>query len=273
MIVVNKAKSVVRRLRRLIYYYHHRLYFGEKINWFNQKKSSDTAFLIATGPSIKRQDLSLLKGQDCYTISNAYLHKDIEIIKPIAHGFAAYHQPMDRENYIQWLKQAEERLPRSTVIYTDYSNRDLIEESSIKVSRSVIYGFYDSFAKWLWPKYCKSLFLPPQSGPLLMLPLIVSLGYKKICLLGCDHTTLRNYGKHIENFYPPKEDPRTGATDSNVWTDIVDHLKADIVLFEQYRWYATWLEYFGIEVVNLSDDSWLNIFPISTIEIELQRKQ
>jgi len=272
MIVVTKTKSILRRLSKLIYYYYHRLYFGEKINWLYQKKSNDTAFLIATGPSIKRQDLSLLKGQDCYTISNAYLHKDIEMIEPIAHGFAAYHQPMDRENYIQWLKQGDERLPRSTVIFTDYLNRELIEESSIEVSRSVIYGFYDSFAKWLWPKYCRYLLLPPQSGPLLMLPLIALLGYKKIYLLGCDHTTLRNYGRHIENFYPPKEDPRIGATDSDVWTDIVDHLKDDIVLFEQYRWYATWLEYLEIEVVNLSDDSWLKIFPSSTIEMALHRQ-
>lgn len=248
------------------YWLRHRRYMEQQISQLRSRKTGDTAFLIATGPSIKRQNLALLQGQDCFTISNAYLHKDIGAINPVAHGFAAYHHPMDRQNYVQWLQQALEKLPSSTSIYTDHSNKAVVAESGIGASRSVVYGLYDSAARRLWPKYCKYLFLPPQSGPLLMLPLIMAMGYRRICLLGCDHTTMRDYGGYITNFYDKTSDVRKHATDPSVWPDIKTELWANIRLFEQYDLYAGWARMLQIEILNLSDDSWVRQFPFSTIE-------
>lgn len=267
--LMNKIRSLVHHLMTLTYYYFgHRKYIRQQIAQLLKRKTSDTAFLIATGPSIKRQNLELLEGRDCFTISNAYLHKDISIVNPIVHGFAAYHQPMDRQNYIHWLIHASERLPKSTSIYTATTNRAVITESGIEESKNVIFGLYDSFARYLWPRFYKYLYLPPQSGPLLLLPLIVAMGYKKICLIGCDHTTMRDYGGFITNFYENKCDVRKHATDPSVWPNILSEFKSNLNLFEQYAMYAHWVEVMGVEIINISDDSWLDQFPFSTIEKE-----
>ncbi|MDO8713798.1 MAG: hypothetical protein Q7K13_04885 [Polynucleobacter sp.] len=270
MNVLNKAKSAARRLRGIgEYYFQQRPYMLQQIKMLQLKKTSQTAFLIATGPSVKRQNLALLSGQDCFTISNAYLHGDIADINPLVHGFAEYHQPMDRGNYIQWLQHASATLPHNTSIYTTTSNKGIVAESGIGAHRDVIFGQYDMVARYLWPKCGEYLYLPPQSGPLLMLPMLISMGYKRICLVGCDHTTLRNYGGSIANFYDVASDMRKHATDPSVWTNIISHLEADIVLFKQYEMYARWCAYLGVKIVNLSDDSWLRAFSFSTIEAEV----
>jgi hypothetical protein len=242
----------------------------QQIELLLKRKTSDTAFLVATGPSIKRQNLALLKGRDCYTISNAYLHSDISIVNPIVHGFASYHPPMDRQNYIHWLIHASERLPKYTSIYTPTTNRDVMEDSGIEKSKNVIFGLYNSFSKYLWPRFYKYLYLPPQSGPLLLLPLIFTMGYKKVCLIGCDHTTMRDFGGFVANFYENESDVRKHATDPSVWPNILSELKSNLNLFEQYNMYGYWARVSGIQIVNLSDDSWLDQFPFSSIEKETQ---
>ena len=62
-------------------------------------KTSETAFLIATGPSLKFENLQLLAGHDCYSVSNFFLHPDLNSVNPKIHFFAPWHPPLIRENY------------------------------------------------------------------------------------------------------------------------------------------------------------------------------
>ena len=39
--------------------------------------------------------------------------------------------------------------------------------------------------------------LSPQTGPLMIIPVLIYMGYEKIYLLGCDHTVLRDYKKRL----------------------------------------------------------------------------
>ena len=39
----------------------------------------------------------------------------------------------------------------------------------------------------------------------MILPVLISMGYKEIYLLGCDHNQLKNYNKTITNFYAEKK--------------------------------------------------------------------
>ncbi|WP_151194550.1 hypothetical protein [Candidatus Symbiobacter mobilis] len=228
--------------------------------------TSDTAFIIATGPSIKRQNLALLSGKDCFTVSNAFLHPDINKIRPLVHGFACYHEPMERDNFIKWLDEAALQLPSTTTIYTPVCNKLFVQASGLAVSHNILYGLQNSLADWLWPRV-KYIFPAPQTAPLLLLPLVMMLGYRKICLVGCDHTVLRDYGGFVNNFYDKNMEVRKNATDPDTWQDIVYELKACIALFERYAFYARHAHSMGIDIYNLSDDSWLRQFPFSTIEL------
>jgi len=49
------------------------------------KYKNKSAFLIANGPSIKKQNLRLLKDEITFFVNRSYLHKDYEYIKPTFH--------------------------------------------------------------------------------------------------------------------------------------------------------------------------------------------
>jgi hypothetical protein len=52
-------------------------------------------FILATGPSIRTQDLSPLAGELCIAVSHFFLHPDIRLLRPAYHVLAPYHPPFD----------------------------------------------------------------------------------------------------------------------------------------------------------------------------------
>jgi hypothetical protein len=228
---------------------------------------SKTAYLLATGPSIKRKDLSLLKGQDCFSVSNFYLHHDIQIIAPKFHFFAPFHPPLNLENYLDWLKEADATLPPETSIVLSVSGKQMIEENSIFKERDI---FYLCLEKRPIFGYCNLLtpIMAPQSSPLMVLPVLAYMGYTKIILVGCDHTILRDYKSVVKNFYDPTHDSRENATNGDNWKDgIIKHLENAHTVFQQYKFYQAKFKENNIAIYNASDDSWLDFFESTEIKI------
>lgn len=223
------------------------------------------AFLLATGPSINQEDLRLLAGEDCFSISNFYLHDDIQTINPLFHGFAPYHEPMILENYVEWLRQADSALPRQTKILLGHKTFGIVQKFGLFPEREIYYLYLAPWAE----KNCVNLehpILAPQTGPLLLLPLMIYMGYEEIYLLGCDHTVLRDYKKNITNFYSTDKDIRKDATNSNVWRGIEMELRSTLRLIDQYKFYQNILIGTPTNITNLSIDSWLEIFPFEHLE-------
>ncbi|MFU8884465.1 MAG: hypothetical protein ACNA8O_03310 [Cyanobacteriota bacterium] len=230
--------------------------------YLSSRKSSDSAFLVATGPSIKEQQLELLAGHDVFTISNAFLHHRISAINPIVHGFCAYHKPLQKNNFADWIKAANERLPAGSAMVTPFSNQCFVGDFGI--ARQVFFCEHISFrlARRLgWPRMFSEFIPRPATGPLLLLPIILGAGYKKIYLLGCDHNVLANYGGVISNFYDPKDDIRVNATSGEAWGDIKYQCYCLIQVIEQYEYYSKIAQSCDSQIVNLSPSSWLSTFP------------
>jgi len=223
------------------------------------------AFLLATGPSIKTENLKLLAGEDCFTVSNFFLHKDINAIKPVAHFFAPFHEPLILENYIEWLRLSDQKLSADTEIFLGHTGKEIVEKYNLFPGRKVRY-LYLTFHPG---RDCTDLLKPvlaPQTGPLMILPVLFYMGYEVIHLLGCDHTVLRNYGNRMDHFYDPDMDKRKNASDTGAWADIVTELNCTLNVFKQYSYYKTLMKKRNIQIINLSRDSWLDIFPFDTFE-------
>lgn len=224
-------------------------------------KTKKRAFLLATGPSIKSQDLTLLEGEDCYSISNFYLHDDINTINPKLHFFAPYHLPLILENYIDWLKTADAQLPPETSIVLGYKESELVKKHKLFPNRKVFYLFLDR-VKPTFPLKLSSPLPNPKTGPQMILPVLINMGYEEIYLVGCDHTVLRDFGKTITNFYSPEKDMRKNATSGEAWPNILSQLEGNASLFRLYYEYAHLLNknYPSTKVYNLSEDTWLDCF-------------
>lgn len=237
--------------------------FRTNRQWKNAAKGK-RAFLLATGPSLKQENLKLLKGEDCFSLSNFYLHEDLNIINPKFHFFAPYHKPLILENYVAWLRQADEKLPLETKIVLGHKTRNIVGDNDLFRNREVFYLFME-------PKFSGGFditktIMQPQTGPIMMLPWLLYMGYSEIYLLGCDNTILRDYGKTTTNFYPPEKDSRKNATNGQNWPDISTTLKFVARMFEQYKYYKSSAKKQGTRIINLSQDSWLDLFEKSKLD-------
>lgn len=229
----------------------------------NSKNMRD-AFLLATGPSISNVDIAKLAGQDCYTVSNFFLHKDIQAISPKMHFFAPYHKPLVLENYVDWLKAADKALPPNTEICLGESTFEIVQKYNLFPKRLVHY---------LWLGYTQKatvditkVTLTPQTGPLMIIPTLMYMGYRRIFLLGCDHNVLKDYGGDLRNFYPKASDMRVNATDRNSWAGIIESHRSSLNVFTQYNYYKSVAEKMNTELINLTTGSWLDFIKQDKIE-------
>lgn len=231
-------------------------------------------FLLATGPSIKNQDLSLLQGEDCFSISNFFLHENINEICPKFHFFAPYHKPLILENYINWLKLADTKLPAETNIILATSNEYLVKEYNLFPNRRIFYVELDGTR--LKEPINTDITLPimaPQTGPIMILPVLAYMGYKEIYLIGQDMNRLASYGNTTPNFYDKDKDPRKNATDENNWIDIIPEMERTLVMFKQFKKYADYFKDNNIQFYNLSPNSWLSFIEKKDFNNVLNRKE
>lgn len=236
--------------------------------------SGKRAFLIATGPSIKEQDLSLLKGEDCFTVSNAFLHENIKDINPKFHFFAPYHKPLILSNFVSWLKKADKSLPKDTKIFLAVESEAMIKKYNLFKNREIFYlNFGHSFSRKNVD--ITKVVMAPQSIPLMVLPVLIYMGYSEIYLIGCDHTVLRDFKKDIKNFYNSKRDPRKNGADKNSWHDIILSHEYSIGVFKQYDFYKTVLgrSKMNIKIYNLSNDSWVDSFKFKRFDTVLKKDE
>lgn len=217
------------------------------------------AFLLATGPSIKQEELQLLKGEDCFSLSNFFLHQHIKDICPRFHFFAPYHPPLVLENYVEWLQLADRTLPKSTAIFLGHATKPLVERYRLFAGREVFYLYLSEHPSSQLVDITRQV-LCPQSGPLMILPVLLYMGYRVVYLVGCDHSNLRDYKKPMEHFYPKEQDVRKNASDENAWDNVTSTMWQAYNLFSQYEFYKDLYRKSGATIVNLSTDSWLDMF-------------
>ena len=222
------------------------------------KAEKKRCFILATGPSVNNQDLSLLKGEDCFSTSNFFLHELIQDVKPKFHFLVPYHKPLILENYIEWLKMADEKLPANTNIVLATVTEPMVEKYNLFKNRKVYYVNFGNFnldKDEINIDITKTI-MSPQTGPIMILPFCAYMGYEEIYLVGQDMNRLASYGGTTQNFY--KNDPRVNATDKNNWIDIIPELERTLVMFKQFKRYADYFKKCGIKFYNLSPTSWLS---------------
>lgn len=225
------------------------------------RRKSKRAYIMATGPSIKAIDLSGISDADFLSVSNFFLHSDVNQINLVAHFFANYHAPLILGEYVDWLAAADSVLPRDTAMCLSYDVKKMVEENDLFVDREV---FYFSFEKELslFGLALNRPFQSPHTSPIFLLGLAIAMGYEEIFLCGCDHTALRDYGGEVRNFYNQNEEMRRNATSGARWdSGIKFHLRNLMDTIRQYEQLHDIAKSRSIRVVNLSNDSWLEMFP------------
>lgn len=233
---------------------------SDTLRFIRSRQTSSTAVILATGSSINNQDGFWTLQHDFFTLSNAFLHPHIDQIAPLLHAFCAYHPPLLHHEYLDWTRSSLRYLPSTTSLLTPLSNRYNIHQSAL--ARTKFVNTVSPRIYPLFPYLPSASFIPvPQSGPLLLLPLLLQAGYTTVLLLGCDHNQLQNYRKDFNHFYPASLDIRSNSSSANGWAPISVELRSLLSLFNNYHAVRKLARYHNASIYNCSPISWLDVFP------------
>ncbi|HEV7298782.1 MAG TPA: N-acetylneuraminate synthase family protein [Tepidisphaeraceae bacterium] len=225
--------------------------------------AGERCFIVATGPSIKQQPLHLLKGEQVIGVSNLFVHKDCNTIKPAYWCVAPYHAPITEDGWQTWLGEMAAGTAGATMFF-GLADRERNERGGHFDDRAKHYlglgtGLWDTMAA-----HGVDLTRPlqsPQGVTIMALYAALYMGFSEIHLLGCDHDWILHLNQST-HFYDEKEHAlnRGGY---NEWFNggIDEYFKDYQVLWRQYRMVKQLADERGVRILNATAGGLLDVFP------------
>ena len=225
------------------------------------KFAGKRCFVIATGPSINKQNLKQLAGEISISVSNFFLHSDFNIIKPAYHLFVPSHPPVTIEQYGAIFKDAEAHFPIGQNILVSITDKHIVEKFGAFKRQNVYYYFVRRKPLTAKETINFSKQLPAiQTSAQIGIYLGMYIGAKKICLLGCDHDWILHLGE-TRHFYDEKYSVLS-RMDYNEWFGGTEHqFESHLNLWRGYKAIRDYSAKLGIKIYNLSPVSILDVFP------------
>ena len=218
--------------------------------------SGERCFILATGPSINKENLEILKGENCITVSNFFVHSKFNSLNPIFHVFAPLHPPITIEQFESWLSDADAKMSNNVKVVLSLSDKLHAE----KIFKNKTRHFYLPGGDF--PVELEKGIPPFQTVAHLAIYLAMYCGFEKIYLLGVDHDWLFNFGKG-NHFYKENESKLFEAGHSE-WNgvDLEMEFESHLKLWQIYKK----IKSTGIDIVNLNPQSFLDVFPKSSLK-------
>ena len=244
---------------------------------FKNEYKNGRCFILATGPSIQNQDLTILEGQYCIAVSMFHLHGAIRQIKPIWHVLAATHPPFKYELPQKFFSTArtaykdftEMKFLLGSITYQySYYNYLTTQDNTFftEFENRVHFVNFDNSPKLSEKNFMDENVWDLEATPFKSRTVIYSaiqlayyLGFKEIVLVGCDHDYLTDINR-VENHHFYEESK--GVSDK-------DHLSG----FDKEKWffeyYCRWRDYRlmkeflgskGVKIINATDGGMLDVF-------------
>ncbi len=239
------------------------------------KHRGERLFILCNGPSIKKENLLPLKNEISMSVSNFYFHKDYLKIQPKYHIIPRIYfnqlEPVNEnpiQKTIQWLKEMDSSIGSATM-FLDYHHQDLVINNKLFPNRNLYYiNTLDYSTSYTLENIDIRYAIPPcHSVPILCLALALNMGFNEVYLLGVDHNAL--CAGRYDYFFDRKK---------NIWKD--PSLKEDgshsisrlfafsilTQLWTQYLELKAIAELKGIKIINLSQGTFLDVFPLGILK-------
>lgn len=224
--------------------------------------TEDRCFVIGTGPSINKQDLTKLKDEIVIGVSGLYSHKDIKTFMPkyyvMSPVFRSHSDLYPEEVFIKRFQKMDEVLDNSTKIFLDIGDKPYVEKYGLLPNKKV---YWMSYMPWDGEAIRKiDLHNVPQvkTASETILTVALFLGFKEIYMLGFDHDwfNARNvYFNQEENrkFFSKKREEKEASFDS------IHQMEAHATMFKKYEvFYALKQNIFN---ANAYESTYVDTFP------------
>jgi len=256
-----KIQETIQYLSTLIFLKDFERKFLNQNKTLRNKHEGEECYLLATGPSLKKYNLSQLKFKKTIAVSNFYVHPQCQEIKPDYYCIAPYHLPITEHAWANWMMELRNSCSYSTFFFgvSDFK-RNFKIFSNLKENVNFI-----KFTEWnnsAYKTFNLSKPIPrPQSVSIMALLVALHLGFSKIYLLGCDHDWILHLGKS-SHFYEESDHPLV-KEGYNEWGDIDLEIEFQgyVRLWNQYKSLKNLAHFNNIEIINSTGAGLLDVFP------------
>lgn len=222
----------------------------------------ERCFILATGPSIKKQNLKLLQGEVCIAVSNFFVHPDYHLINPRYYCVAPYHPPITEEAWQAWLAEMETGTDNATMFFSLLDRQRNHYDGKFMDRRVHYLKFGGSLESLLTYGVDLTRSLPgPQSVTIMALMVALYMGFETIYLLGCDHDWILHMYSSA-HFY--EEDSHAlNRYGYNEWfgADLESYCQDYVRLWQQYKILKEVGRIQGIQIHNATEGGLLDVFP------------
>ncbi len=245
---------------------------ARKNSIFKNKHSGERCFILATGPSIKEQDLSVLQGELCIAVSHFFLHKDIKIINPQYHILAPYHSPFNFKTLEKVFDGFNECYSDDTIylfghrIY-DYSIFNFLKKYPERNRKNAYFINYSSSQSLDENNYNEPQNWDISKSPFeirtvvyIAIQVALYMGCKEIYLIGCDHDYLNDTNRITNHHFYKEED---GVSDAEHLSSFTTErwFKEYYLRWKQYRLMGEYAKSQGCQIFNATKGGMLDVFP------------
>jgi hypothetical protein len=208
----------------------------EKNEMLADRHTGERCFILGTGSSIKKQDLSKLAGEIVISVSNAFVHPEYNIFQPRYHVLPPLlksHSPIHSENqWPKWLKEMEEKTYNAEM-FLHVGDRNLIEKNKLFLNRTI---HWVEYTKWNEKpiNYVDLSTIPGiWSVSELAITIALYMNFEKIYLLGFDHDWFKG---PVAHFYDAtKEHVMKPTPEKLSFADAEFQMRRHAYIFKKYK--------------------------------------
>lgn len=257
-------RSYVRTVRERLFWYRfylrHKRFF-KKNRGLRNSHAGKRAFILATGPSIKNQDLKKLAGEYCISVSNFFVHPDFKVIKPTYHLFVMSHSPITEEQWKVWMQDAEKKLPEGQNLLVGAADKIVLDKYSVFKKQNLFYYMFGRKPMGASTGVDFTKRLPnTQTSAQIALCLALYSGATEIYLLGADHDWILHIGES-HHFYDEKKSTLMQQGYKEWTTPLEAQFESYLNLWKVYRGIKEYADAREIKIYNATPGSLLDVFP------------
>jgi len=157
-------------------------------NRFYNLHRGERCFILGSGHSVKEQNLTRLAGEIVMTQNHFHAHEEIRIIDPTYHVNVPKYQPREfDEDWRDWLRTMDDRLPRETVLFFGENTKYLVDEMGLFQGRAYYMKHgYSSVAVRRAPVDITQAIMAVPTVLTQCLAIAIYMGFREVYLLGFD---------------------------------------------------------------------------------------
>lgn len=239
---------------------------------FHDIHKGERCFIIANGPSIKFQNLHLLKDEICFVVNYFYVHDDYDVINPRYYCMTHNHG-MAESHYDVIMESLEKHTSQDTTFFFPLVDMQRCTRNNKFKDRKIYFvNFCNMPLNYFKNKGIDLTHSVPsfQSVSVMALEIAMYMGFSEVFLIGYDHDWILNDARSDYHGYDEKKKSTLHkdnlfATNEGNQADRVyafeENLKANLILWGQYRSLKDIADIKGIKIYNATKGGLLNVFP------------